>query len=213
MYKSKLEIAIDYAHDLHKGQYRNGSDVKLPYIVHPLEVLKRLVLWGFNETHHEDLLIASVLHDLIEDCDVTYEQLKDKFGLKVADLVMSLSRPDDSGKGFARKYHYLKCLKGASANTLFIKLSDRLSNVLDYYATPGSESYASKYALQADIVYRELVLRFRDHSQFEQVNKFGLTKVEDIIKLKYPSYRMGVTSILEVESLLKIPKEFSHVEF
>ena len=82
-----LEDAIIYAVNKHKGQKRKGSD--LPYIVHPLAVMKRV--FDNKESKNMFLLgIASILHDCIEDCYETMEEKK--AGLKHAYLHSLLTR-------------------------------------------------------------------------------------------------------------------------
>jgi len=74
-------------------------------------------------TEDEDVICATILHDTLEDTKTTYDEIKEKFGLRVADLVNELThegKPDDYGYYFPR-------LKSAEA--ILIKLIDRASNI------------------------------------------------------------------------------------
>ena len=77
----KLHDAIVFAAKAHKGQVRKGTDVD--YITHPMEVLQILTQMGADG----NLLIAGVLHDVVEDTDVTLDEVRELFGDDVATLV------------------------------------------------------------------------------------------------------------------------------
>ena len=85
-----IQNVIDYANTMHKGQYRKGG-AKLPYIVHPIDVLNRLHRWGIVEP---ELLAAGVLHDIIEDCGDSLSIQKtiwDQFGPIAHDYVVEMT--------------------------------------------------------------------------------------------------------------------------
>ena len=73
----RIEKAIKLATEAHEGQTRKSGEA---YISHPLAVMKILEDWGMDE----DTVIAGVLHDTIEDTDMTLEQIKSEFGEPVA---------------------------------------------------------------------------------------------------------------------------------
>jgi (p)ppGpp synthase/HD superfamily hydrolase len=66
--------AIEFGARAHAGKYRKGTEV--PYIVHPLGVMKILVEHGASE----DLVVAGILHDTVEDTYVTLEDIRNSFG-------------------------------------------------------------------------------------------------------------------------------------
>lgn len=78
---SKLDQAIKFAVDAHTGQKRKLSGAA--YIVHPLECM---IIVG-QLTKDEDVLVATVLHDVVEDTNVTIEEVEKAFGARVAELV------------------------------------------------------------------------------------------------------------------------------
>ena len=77
----KLKEAIIFATEKHFGDYRKFT--KVPYITHPMEALAITA----EMTEDEDTLIAAVLHDTVEDTDATIEEIRDRFGDRVAFLV------------------------------------------------------------------------------------------------------------------------------
>ena len=85
-----IDRAAKFAEQAHKGAHRKGT--RIPYIVHPLET----ALIASMLTNDEEILVAALLHDTIEDTDVTYEDLKQEFGTRVADLVAAVGPPGRS---------------------------------------------------------------------------------------------------------------------
>jgi len=128
-----LQRASDYVHTAHHDQSRKGK-LAYPYVFHPLET-------GFiasTMTDDEDVIVAAILHDVIEDAHKTRDDIEKDFGKKVADLVASESedkRPDrpasDTWK--ERKAETIEDLRKASIETVIICLSDKLSNIRSSY--------------------------------------------------------------------------------
>ena len=75
------------ARDAHEGQTRSSGE---PYIIHPVAVARILAEMRLDF----ETLQAALLHDVIEDCDVTKEQLAELFGNTVADLVDGMTKLD-----------------------------------------------------------------------------------------------------------------------
>jgi len=107
---SIIDKAIFYASDKHKGQFRR--DTGEDYVTHPIRVFHILA----RITKDPDILVASLLHDLIEDTDATYIGIKRLFGARVSDLVLECTKP----------YTKLK-----TKEALLIKFADMLDNVND----------------------------------------------------------------------------------
>lgn len=118
----KIFRAIEFATRAHRGQYRKGS--QLPYIVHPLGVAESLIREGCAE----DLVIAGVLHDTIEDCDVTFSDLRKRFGSHVAKIVKGCTEPHRKAPWEERKRHTLSALRNTAPEILTVSLADKLDN-------------------------------------------------------------------------------------
>jgi len=120
----QLDKAIQFATKAHEGQTRKYTGE--PYIVHPLAVMEIVK----TVEHTEEMLMAAVLHDTVEDCDVTLDQIAFNFGHVVADLVEELtdvSKPEDGNRAF-RKGLDREHSAQASRSGQTIKVADLLDN-------------------------------------------------------------------------------------
>lgn len=118
-----LEKAIAFATKAHAGQYRKGT--KIPYIVHPMEVAA--IVAGM--TDDIEVICAAVLHDVMEDCDVSYRCLEQEFGNKIAVLV-AMESEDKSKSWQERKQNTIDFLSHkATIEMKMIALSDKLANI------------------------------------------------------------------------------------
>ena len=123
---SQVSEAIAFARAAHGDQRRPTG---APYIEHLLEALEALVR-GAGVTD-PDLLSAAVLHDVVEDTDITSEELGKRFGPRVAELVGWVTIPP-AGPGqdkLAVKEAAIRRLASAPRDAMLVKLADRLSNV------------------------------------------------------------------------------------
>ena len=124
--EEKLQEAIEFATEAHGDQKRKYTGE--PYITHPIAVMEIVR----EVPHTEEMLIAAVLHDTVEDTPVTIEDIKTKFGTKVAELVNGLtdvSRPED-GNRKTRKAMDRAHLAKQNAEVQTIKLADLIHNTM-----------------------------------------------------------------------------------
>lgn len=136
MYSYRIELAIRAASILHKDQIRKGT-IPMPYVSHLFAVA--MILNDYTE--NEDVIVAGLLHDTLEDTDYTAKELQDDFGGKVREYVEALTEPqDDEYKSYSwkeRKARYAKQLKSAPAESLLIAAADKIHNmrsiVEEYY--------------------------------------------------------------------------------
>lgn len=117
-----INKAIKYARKKHIGQKRKGKEV--PYIVHPLEVFNILYRMGADE----NLLIAGLLHDVLEDTDTTAYELAGEFGTDVAELVLAHTE-NKALKWQVRKKKACEELSDAPKRVQMLVLADKLSNI------------------------------------------------------------------------------------
>ena len=124
---SLIDKAIIYATEHHKNTRRKGKEI--PYILHPLEAMSIVS----TITEDKELIAAAALHDLIEDTTVTYDDLKNEFGKRIADIVLSESHT--AVKNYEKlSWHEvreknLELLKNASLDCKIVALGDKLSNI------------------------------------------------------------------------------------
>ena len=123
-----LERAIQFATRAHEGQYRKYTHD--PYITHPLAVME--IVRGVPG-HTEEMLVAAVLHDVVEDTDVSLMEIEEEFGNVVSDLVLHLtdiSKPED-GNRLKRKRKDAEWYAQGSAQAQTIKVADFIDNTRD----------------------------------------------------------------------------------
>ena len=121
----------------------------IPYFIHPLRITLILRAAGFSEFENEEIMIAALLHDLIEDTDISSDEIENKFGKKVASIVNELTIPDKDIKD-----QYLEDLKFASNEAKIIKLADRIDNLIDIPTSSWSKDKQKDYAEQAKIILK-----------------------------------------------------------
>ena len=119
---ARLARAVEFA-CLHHGDQRRKTGV--PYLEHLLEALQVLVEGAGIAC--PDVLVAAVLHDVVEDTPVTLDEVSAEFGPKVAELVGWVTIPA-LGPG-ETKSAYLRRLRDAPPDAVLVKLADRASNV------------------------------------------------------------------------------------
>lgn len=128
----KIQQAINLASRLHLGQVRKG-DSGLPYISHPFSVAWILS----NYTEDEDIVVAGILHDVLEDVKgYYYDDMVRDFGERVAQIVKGVSEdknPNIESDGKAtweeRKSKYLANLKNDSDEALMVCAADKIHNL------------------------------------------------------------------------------------
>lgn len=118
--------AFRFALERHSGQWR--KDGSTPYIVHPFRVFLLLVNEG--RILDETILASALLHDLIEDTKTDYDELEEKFGEEVANIVSVLSK-DKRLPEKVREERYNEQLGNASWKAKVVKLVDIYDNLCD----------------------------------------------------------------------------------
>lgn len=120
------------------GQTRKGKQV--PYIIHPLGVGLILSQAGAAE----DIIIAGILHDTIEDTDITREDIRKEFGEDVARIVDDVTEQDKGLPWEERKRLAMEHVKDMKQDSLLVKSADLLHNMTDQindYAIEGEDIF------------------------------------------------------------------------
>ena len=117
----EIKKAIYYAKKYHGLQIRQSGE---PYYSHPIEVAYKIADYCFKE----NILVTSILHDTLEDTDLTKDMLKDLFDCNIAEQVESLTRIKPDRKVTAGELVELLC-KEEKEDLLLIKYFDRLHNM------------------------------------------------------------------------------------
>lgn len=122
---TRLKSAEQFAKDKHKRQTRKNEIT--PYSTHLEAVVSRLKSIGIGD---EDILCVGWLHEILEDTDTTFDEISERFGQKVALLVLSLSK-DESLPKKEKEIQYTKLLKSAPFEAKLVKLCDISANLKD----------------------------------------------------------------------------------
>ena len=125
----KFEEALLFAMQVHAGQKRKGSST--PYFAHVLGVTSLVLEDGGSETE----AIAALLHDCAEDGggQSTLDQIRDRFGTDVAEIVLECSDTleDPKPPWRARKQAHIDTLRTGRPESIRVKLADKLHNAHD----------------------------------------------------------------------------------
>lgn len=139
-----LTSTINFAAEKHKDQRRKDPE-QTPYINHPIGVANILT----EEANISDLIViqAAILHDTVEDTDTSLEEIEDKFGKKVRDIVDEVT-DDKSLPKLERKRLQIEHAPGTTYEAKLVKLADKLYNLRDLEkSTPSgwSEQRVQEY--------------------------------------------------------------------
>ncbi|MEG0327936.1 MAG: bifunctional (p)ppGpp synthetase/guanosine-3',5'-bis(diphosphate) 3'-pyrophosphohydrolase [Erysipelothrix sp.] len=136
--------AYNYAEEKHDGQYRKSGE---PYIIHILHVGYILANLRMSPT----TIAAGLLHDVIEDCDVTKEELANAFTPEIAELVESVTKIGniefkDEKEYLAANHRKIFIAMAKDVRVIFIKLVDRLHNMrtLQYQSPEKQQKIAAE---------------------------------------------------------------------
>ena len=150
-----LDRAIIFAVKAHHNTERRGKG--FPYIVHPMEAVEIVA----TITSDQELLAAAVLHDTIEDTNVTVEELRAEFGDRIANLVHAESDQFTEGVSEEDSWHDRKQaaidrLVSAPHDAKIVALGDKLSNM---------RAIARDYAIKGDALWQ--IFHVTDKTQHE----------------------------------------------
>jgi len=125
-YSARYEAALILAIRAHRSQLRKGSDI--PYASHPIHVSVILLRYGYPE----DLALAGLLHDVVEDQDVSIAAIEDEFGPSVAERVLAVTELKSEGGAKrpwkVRKEEALAHMREGSQDVAALKAADVLHN-------------------------------------------------------------------------------------
>ena len=162
----KIMRSLEFAIESHKGQKRKTGE---PYIIHPINTAIYLAEMKMDWP----TISAALLHDVIEDCEIEYAELEDKFGKEVAILVDGVTKLPtikitsstqeniqlDSTSDISRAATIRKLLLSTTedARVILIKLADRLHNMETLFAL--DEKSQSRIALETMEIFAPLAHR------------------------------------------------------
>ncbi|WP_426110090.1 RelA/SpoT family protein [Massilia sp. PWRC2] len=161
----KVKEAYRFSDEMHLGQVRKSGE---PYIIHPIAVAEICAEWKLDA----QAIMAAFLHDVMEDQDVKKEELIERFGAPVANLVDGLSKLEKIEfqtliEAQAENFRKMLLAMASDVRVILIKLADRLHNMrtLDHMAPAKKRRIAAEtmevyvpiaHRLGLNNIYREL---------------------------------------------------------
>ncbi len=156
----QIQKAINVAATAHKDQLR--KDKKIPYIAHPFSVA--IILSEYTED--EDVIIAALLHDIIEDVPDQYseQQMRAEFGDRTTDIVLEVTEDKSITDWDERKRQYREGLERDSQKALLLSTADMLQNLtsmIEAYEQIGSkffENFTTDQATRVDAYAKRIAI-------------------------------------------------------
>lgn len=167
--------ALALAREAHAGQVRKTGSGEIPFIEHPIAVAEHLAREGFSD----EVVAAGLLHDVAEHTDVTLEEVRQRCGEEVADLVGVLTESETSDPYELRKEEHRERVAAAGRDAHAVFAADKTANVetlREAYAVRGEEVDAElPVSLDLKIFVWELDLEmlFRQAPDLPLVDRFA----------------------------------------
>lgn len=196
----RLQRAFRYAAEKHDGQTRKGTAV--PYLSHLMAVASLVLEAGGDE----DMAIAALLHDVVEDCGgmPRLREVRKRFGDRVAQIVEGCtdSFGEPKAEWVERKKNYLRELQHADAETRLVSASDKLHNVrtiLADYRQHGEAIWTRFSGKREGTLwyYRAVCDQYRRRSPNRNVRELeiAVTELERVVGKKAPNGNAGTKRI------------------
>ena len=122
------QSALRFAKDAHRGQVRGGT--KKPYVSHCMEVARILYKNGYSE----ECIVAGLLHDTVEDTEVTLDDIRIGFGKEVEKIVKYVTADMSPELSWTeRKVRYIKNLTHPPEESIAVASADKLHNITETF--------------------------------------------------------------------------------
>jgi GTP pyrophosphokinase len=185
-----IRQAFELSVEAHQRQRRKSGE---PYILHPIEVARICVdEIGLGPT----AVISALLHDVVEDTDVTLEEIENQFGKKIANIVDGLTKLDKAfAKDSPQAENFQKILRTLTQDVrvVLIKMADRLHNMRTIGSMPKKKQM--KIASETVFIYaplahrlglyniktefQDMCMKVQDYDNFKMIaNKLAQTKAQ-----------------------------------
>ena len=200
--KQSLIKAFEIANKGHKNQKRYSGE---PYITHPLSV----AIYLSDLSMDIETITSAILHDLIEDTEITYDDLKKEFGSTVADIVDGVTKLDKinyNSKEEAKADGIRKMVIAMSKDirVLILKLADRLHNIqtIDYVDDWKKERIAEEtlyvYAPLAHRLGLQNIKHVLEDISFEILFNKQNEEINNLIKKSNPDREKNINYAIDV---------------
>jgi (p)ppGpp synthase/HD superfamily hydrolase len=173
MFDTEITLAsYAIANEAHAGDTRKFQDI--PYAMHPVCVAREV--YRLVPGNHA-AVAAALLHDTVEDTDVTEDDIDQAVGREIADLVLELTNDVSEIKRKGKAQYLADKMVSMSDDALTIKLADRLDNTKDLHLAPIR--FARRYASQTKNIIGQVRSRRRSTTHY---HRDLMKKIDDSIR-------------------------------
>ena len=211
----KIKEALEFSKVAHKGQFRKSGE---PYVIHPILVATITAAISSDET----MVVAALLHDVVEDTLYTINEIKAKFGLDVSNLVEGLTKiieirdskllpstSDEKLLASALTFRKMLICSIEDVRVLLIKLCDRLHNMMTLNALPKVKQ--QRIAEETLVVYAPIAHRLGIAAIKNLLEDFSFyylfpkeyEKIDNFLKSHKQDFQIKLNTIIsKVETLM-----------
>ncbi len=221
----QIQKAIDFAQMAHDGQFRKSGE---PYVIHPILVAAITAAVANDET----MVIAALLHDVVEDTPYTLEDIKTLFGEEVALLVEGLTKiveiredeliPSSSNEKLVKSalsFRKMLLVSIKDMRVLVVKLCDRLHNMLTLDALPPKKQKRiaeETLVVYAPIAHRLGIAKLKNYLEdlaFKYIYPKEFQKIDEYITSHKQDLNLRLNSVIEKVKELLIKKGIPRGDF
>jgi guanosine-3',5'-bis(diphosphate) 3'-pyrophosphohydrolase len=141
----KAELFATMRHKKQKRKF-NGE----PYVYHCIRVADTIKEYS---NYNEILVIVALLHDILEDTDTTFNEIKNEFNIDIAKMVQSLTNDKKEIERMGKTEYLALKINTLNRDELLVKLADRLDNIQDL----SHNDWSIKYAKQTQYVFFDVL--------------------------------------------------------
>ncbi len=221
----RIETALDFAQKAHEGQVRKSGE---PYIVHPILVAAITAVISDDET----MVLAALLHDVVEDTPSTIEEIEERFGKDTSHLVEGLTKivqirdselvPSSSDEKLvtsALTFRKMLICSIEDVRVLVIKLCDRLHNMMTLDALPPEKQH--RIAEETLVVYAPIAHRLgiaAVKKRLEDLSFYYLfpkeyAKIDQYIKAHRQDFQIKLNDFISKVKTLMVHNGFKNDSF
>jgi len=165
----KVREAYKFADEAHLGQYRASGE---PYITHPIAVAGLCAEWRLDA----QALMAALMHDSMEDCGITKEELIERFGAPTAEMVDGLTKLDrlhfnTREESQAESFRKMLLAMSRDVRVILVKLADRLHNMRTMLAMAPDKR--QRIALETLDIYAPIAHRLGLNQTYRELQELS----------------------------------------
>lgn len=209
--KKKIKKAYEFALRKHGNQIRKSGE---PYIIHPLETAIFLTNWKMDTS----TIITGLLHDVLEDTETTKEEIEEKFGSDIAEMVLAVTKVSKLSEQNRSKENYettnneylIKVIMSSSRDLrpIMVKLADRTHNMLTIHHLKKEKQ--KRIANETFYIYANIAGRLGMYQQKSALLDYSFAVLEPE---KYEETKKEIDNFLESnkENINKITTELESI--